>query len=152
MPKRTPLTFNSDQLNKNLKYSTGEGVGAFFSPQLQRQDQSPTPKPKKTQKTIARVQIPRKTDVEETIKSPKSVFKKFLKNYLREKNTTGDGLRYPERLMSDLDDLPTLMKSEIGIKPSKTTIFIIGLTYILWDYQQNGKKSILYKTLSHLKE
>ena len=31
MAKRTPLSFDNEELTKNLKDSTGKGLGAFFS-------------------------------------------------------------------------------------------------------------------------
>lgn len=55
MAKRKPLNFDSEQLAKNLKESTGKGIDAFFSPpsptppeergeDLIAKDRSPTPK------------------------------------------------------------------------------------------------------------
>jgi len=45
MAKRTPLSFDNEELTKNLKDSTGKGLGAFFSttPLPQALEQKPEP-------------------------------------------------------------------------------------------------------------
>lgn len=58
MAKRQPLTFNSDELAKDLKESTGQGVNAFFpsstppQPQAQPQAEPPTPIKQETKITV----------------------------------------------------------------------------------------------------
>ena len=46
MAKRTPLSFDNEELTKNLKDSTGKGLGAFFSttPPPQAIEEKPEPK------------------------------------------------------------------------------------------------------------
>ncbi|MDP3012542.1 MAG: hypothetical protein Q8N27_07480 [Candidatus Hydromicrobium sp.] len=47
MAKRKPLSFNNEELTKNLKESTGKGMDAFFSPTPLSQDVEQKLEPKK---------------------------------------------------------------------------------------------------------
>ena len=47
MAKRKPLSFNNEELTKNLKESTGKGMDAFFSPTPLPQVVEQKPEPKK---------------------------------------------------------------------------------------------------------
>lgn len=47
MAKRKPLSFNNEELTKNLKESTGKGLNAFFSPTPPSQNVEQKPKSKK---------------------------------------------------------------------------------------------------------
>ncbi len=44
MAKRKPLAFDGEQLTQDLKQSSGQGMGAFFSPQPKvSQEERPSP-------------------------------------------------------------------------------------------------------------
>ena len=47
MVKRKPISFNNEELTKNLKDSTGKGLDAFFSPTPLPQNIEQKPEPKK---------------------------------------------------------------------------------------------------------
>jgi len=54
MAKRKPLSFNNEELTKNLKESTGKGIDAFFSPTPPPQVVEQKLKPKKEDQPIAK--------------------------------------------------------------------------------------------------
>jgi len=54
MAKRKPLSFNNEELTKNLKESTGKGIDAFFSPTPPPQVVEQKLEPKKEARPIAK--------------------------------------------------------------------------------------------------
>jgi len=54
MAKRKPLSFNNEELTKNLKESTGKGIDAFFSPTPPPQVAEQKLEPKKEARPIAK--------------------------------------------------------------------------------------------------
>ena len=55
MVKRKPISFNNEELTKNLKESAGQGLGAFFSTAPPPQTVVQKPEPVKEAKTIPEI-------------------------------------------------------------------------------------------------
>ena len=55
MAKRKPLSFNNEELTKNLKESAGKGLDAFFSPTPPPQVVEQKPEPRKEAKTLTEI-------------------------------------------------------------------------------------------------
>ena len=55
MAKRKPLSFNNEELTKNLKESAGKGLDAFFSPTPPPQIAEQKPEPRKEVKFLTKI-------------------------------------------------------------------------------------------------
>ena len=55
MAKRKPLSFNNEELTKNLKESAGKGLDAFFSPTPLPQVAEQKPEPRKESKFLTKI-------------------------------------------------------------------------------------------------
>ena len=112
MAKRKPLSFNNEELTKNLKESTGKGVDALFTP-------TPSPQVSEPTQLIAEESptLPTKRKKESVVKTNKEVTGIELK--WKERTTTSDfsnlGLFNDRILLTKRDFFEDLKRNFIAI-------------------------------------
>ncbi len=75
----------------------------------------------------------------------------FWKQYLDDKGAAKETFRLPPELIDLIDNLPFQIKMTHQVKISKKSLVALALSYIVWDYEKNGKESLLFKHLIHPK-
>lgn len=117
-----------------------------------QQEKSPTKQDtyifsNKKQKTEE--QIPgkkdRKTEVLQDRKTDR--FVAFVSRFLTTKSIVHTTFRYPTELLEKLDQVQYEIKTRHKKKITKNSILVAALAYMLWDLEELGQESILYKLL-----
>lgn len=76
----------------------------------------------------------------------------YLTAFLDMKATNKTTLRYPQSLMSELDEVIYQIKKTYGVTLSKNEFFVLALTHMLHDFKTNAAHSLVYKTLIEKKK
>jgi len=84
----------------------------------------------------------------------KSSFLDFAIPYLDAKPTDQQNFNYPpgaieelERVVLDLKTRARKQNKRPRWSTTKTTVYILAILFILWDYKENGEDSILHKSI-----
>jgi hypothetical protein len=70
----------------------------------------------------------------------------YVTQFLQAKAQNKTTLRYPNALMSELDEVIYQCKKVYNVSLSKNEIFVLALGYILCDFKRNATRSILFNT------
>jgi hypothetical protein len=86
-----------------------------------------------------------------TADKPESLLARNLADCVQAALTTKaakkESFRFPEELMTILEDLPYEIKKAYGKRITKTAIFVAAFTAYLWEFKEKGQDSLLYKQL-----
>jgi hypothetical protein len=111
----------------------------------------PTAKEEETREDVSRLGSSPKDEPEilqVSKKESKNVrFLTFLHKYLTDKSNQVMSYRVPGGMMQDLDDLHAELWQRFRAKTSRGALVATAVAYLIWDYKQNGKESVLYKHL-----
>ncbi|MEO8612089.1 MAG: hypothetical protein ABI690_29600 [Chloroflexota bacterium] len=66
---------------------------------------------------------------------------------LETKAAKKESFRFPEELMTVLEDLPYEIKKTHGKRITKTAVFVAAFAAYLWEFKHKGQDSLLYKHL-----
>lgn len=180
MAKRKPLTFDNKGLSDDLKASTGQGVDALFSPTpvatpmvkkrklLMSEGETPNhsetkpPKKTKTIKTKVRnsetkqaTEQPRNRDAMKprnhatTVSRYHDTIIEAVRKAVKELGKEAATHRFTIEEKKALSDIIYTYKNR-SIKTSENEITRIAVNYILSDYRESGKGSILNRVLQVL--
>ena len=84
---------------------------------------------------------------EGNLASKKARLQDAVKFYLALKNTKNTNFRYPVELVERLEDVEYQMRKHSGKRVKKTDLAISAIAYLIWDYEQRGEGSELYRIL-----
>ena len=76
----------------------------------------------------------------------------YVSTFLQAKATNKTTLRYPQSLMSEIDDVIYQIRKTYGVSLSKNEVFILALASILQDFKRNASRSLIYTELVKHKE
>lgn len=74
-------------------------------------------------------------------------FPVFLRPLLEMKAVRPLSFRYPHELIEQIEEIKYAIRKRHGKKVTKNAILITALAFILWDYEQHGKDSTLFKNI-----
>ena len=107
--------------------------------------QSPTSKKKATKNTIKPKEDKR---VRASVRARKHVsMQAYMRAIIEDKATNSFTFRYPPEVLNKLEEIIHKVWGKHRVKLTKNSMAVIGLAYLLWDFEENGKVSILYKLL-----
>ena len=117
----------------------------LYTDLLKDQERSPKrPERKGKERKIARLQERKIARLQDEV-DPNMM--RFIYSFLDEKAGGTTSFRYPERLLKILKKLKNLVYDKYDKDVTKTSVVVAALAYVIWDFQQNGKRSLLYKML-----
>lgn len=106
--------------------------------------QSPTPKKKVAQKTNKS----KEKKVHASVHARKHVsMQAYMRAIIEDKATNSFTFRYPPEVLHKLEEIIHQVWGKHKIKLTKNSMAVTGLAYLLWDFEENGRESILYKLL-----
>ncbi len=79
--------------------------------------------------------------------SKKESFVSFIQPYLDLKASNTVSFRYPDDLLEKLEEAQYTIKKRYSLKVTKNSILVAALAHVIWDFEQFGKESFLYKQL-----
>jgi len=162
MAKRKPLSFNNEELTKNLKESTGKGIDAFFSPTPPPQVVEQKPEPKKEAQPIAKakqdskeakmIKIKKKTKQESNITSNITIlqFTDDEIEELREPAYKAQTFRLTEREIEWVKDTSYHLSKEIK-RGKVSQADILRISFKLFANFLEINKKVLIKILKRIK-
>jgi hypothetical protein len=180
MAKRQPLSFDNEELTKDLKQSAGSGIGAFFSSSSVGKQVPPPSEIYTAQKPIRKSPNPTVvSNKQEVTKKAKQKSKaitiprnhatmpprnhatmppryhdtvvEMIRKAVKELGKEAATHRFTVEEKKMLVDIVYSYKRQ-GIKTSENEITRIAVNFIVNDYKENGKNSVLEKALRALKE
>ncbi len=155
MAKRKPLSFDSDQLTKDLKRSAGKGVDALFTPSPQTQEAKPPVAEKQTLPTPTKKQI-------KTIKKESKQYDNIASNItilqftdeeiegLREPTYKAQTFRLTEKDSEWIKDTAYRLSKEIK-RGKVSQADILKISFRLFENLLAIKKADLIKILERIK-
>lgn len=116
---------------------------------LSRSESPASPRKKEAPQKKARLQDRQKDIKTEILQDrQKDSPLEFIRTYLEPKPVTHTTFRYPVELLERLDELQYRVKRAYKTKVTKTSVLVTALAYIIWDFEQNGRDSVLYKAMT----
>ena len=173
MAKRTPLSFDMSKLTDDLKQPKTQGVDVLFSQPKKTTKKQPakkrsysrllesgrtstTEKKGASESKAGQIKKTRYLDrnLEKYLDIKNSRFLEFATPYLDVKPTDQQNFNYPPGAIEELEKIVLDLKAKLrktNRRPrwsaTKTTIYILAVLFILWDYKENGEDSILHKAI-----
>ena len=71
----------------------------------------------------------------------------YMRAIIEDKATNSFTFRYPPEVLNKLEEIIHQVWGKHKVKLTKNSMAVTGLAYLLWDFEENGKVSILYKLL-----
>ena len=107
--------------------------------------QSPAPKNRITKKQIKHKH---EKKVRASVHARKHVsMQVYMRAIIEDKATNSFTFRYPPEVLNKLEEIIHQVWGKHSVKLTKNSIAVTGLGYLLWDFEENGNESILYKLL-----
>lgn len=72
----------------------------------------------------------------------------MVKEVLDNKATEKTTLRFTTRLSEALDDFLLQAKKQYKVRLPKNAVITLGLAYLLWEFEEKERESLLYKLIS----
>ena len=151
MAKRQKLDYDGDELAHNLKQSTGQGVDALFSPLPPTPSTPPQEQPRQAEqdenvptRTHARIHARRQAS------NHTSLEQEFKERILTKKHLASFTFRFQPEELEILDAVIEQIKRDSIRKVSKNDVIRLALNWLLKDYQENKKNSMLARVLASL--
>ena len=172
MPKRTGLNIDSNQLSKDLQDSIGKGRKAFYSQDVisPESDAVNTDKPASQPPTVSTANNPDSNNGENDYKRRSKhasknapmhtltdartrarIYKQIKKNVIRRSRLGGFTFRYQREELDRLDRLIAEVNKNQEVKVSKNDLVRIALNWLLEDYDENKRASVLAKVLAQIR-
>jgi hypothetical protein len=76
----------------------------------------------------------------------------YMRAVLDEKATYSFAFRYPPDLLEKLEDVLHHVRKRHKVKLTKNSVAVTAMAFLLWDFETNAKKSILYRLLVKRRE
>jgi len=158
MAKRKPLSFNNEELTKNLKESTGKGIDAFFSPTPppqvveQKKEAQPIAKTKQESKEAKMIKIKKETKQESNITSNITIlqFTDDEIEELREPAYKAQTFRLTEREIEWVKDTSYHLSKEIK-RGKVSQADVLRISFKLFANFLEINKAVLIKILERIK-
>jgi hypothetical protein len=149
MGKRQKLDYNSEELVRNLKQSTGQGVDALFSPpspprpETAEEPQAPAEQDRSVQaRTYAR------TRVRKQARSHTSIEQELREQVLIKKHLSSFTFRFHTEELEALARITDEINRNGKHKTSKNDVMRLALNWLLRDHQEKKENSMLAKVLA----
>ena len=106
--------------------------------------QSPNPK----KKDIKKPTKPKEKKMRASVHARKHVsMHAYMRAIIEDKATNSFAFRYPPDVLNKLEETIHQVWGKHKIKLTKNSIAVMAMAYLLWDFEENGKESILFKML-----
>jgi hypothetical protein len=125
--------------------------------QQQQLQQSPTAPPKREEVVVKDVRVDSMTARQQPVKTADrhdsttarqhDSIHEYVRTFLETRATNKTTLRYPESLMSELDEVIYQIKKTYKQTLSKNEIFVLALAYLMFDFKRNATRSLVFKEL-----
>lgn len=156
MAKRKPLSFDNDELTKNLKASTGNGLDAFFStttqPQIAKQKTEPVKEIKQESKEVKMIKTKKDTKQASNITSNMTILQ-FTDDEiedLREPAYMAQTFRLTEKEIEWVKDTAYRLSKEIK-RGKVSQADILRISFKLFESLLEISKADLIKILKRIK-
>ncbi|MHB8280047.1 MAG: hypothetical protein ACYDIA_20720 [Candidatus Humimicrobiaceae bacterium] len=158
MAKRKPLSFNNEELTKNLKESAGKGLDAFFSPTPPPQVVEQKPEPRKESQFLTEIkQDSKEAKMIKTNKKTKQVSNITILQFtddeieeLREPAYQAQTFRLTEREIEWVKDIAYRLSKELK-RGKVSQADILRISFKLFATYLETNKADLLKILQRIK-